>query len=289
MDARSYTHLTAPTQYVEANGTRFAYRRFGNPKGVPLLFVAHLMANMDDWDPAIIDGLARGREVILFDNTGVGGSTGETPNTFAQMAVDALAFADALGLSTIDVLGFSIGSMVAQEIALQAPELVRRLVLVGSGPRNGDHIPLTAQSEVIFSATYANPDDMWLDALFSSSPASRAAGHAYFARRDARVVNRDVPVDPRVQQAQFAAFFEWGQPSPKYGQRFEYLQDIRMPVLVVNGKADIIVDPENSMVLTQLLPNAQLILYPDSAHGSLFQYPQLFVEHTAIFLHGEAL
>jgi pimeloyl-ACP methyl ester carboxylesterase len=276
------THRTAPTQFVEANGIRFAYRRFGNKRGVPLVFNQHLMGNMDSWDPAITDGLALGREVILFNNAGVGSSSGEVPHTFAEMAWNAGEFIEALGLTRVDVLGFSIGSMVAQEIALQRPQLVRKLVIVGSGPRNGDGIPLNPKSEAIFSAKYNDPDDFWLKGLFAETDSSRAAGRAFFKRRDARTEDRDIPASQAVQTAQFAAFQEWGEPK---GQRFEYLQDIKMPVLVVNGNADVIVYPENSMVLAQNIPNAQLILYPDSAHGALFQYPRLFVEHTAIFLH----
>jgi pimeloyl-ACP methyl ester carboxylesterase len=270
-----------------ANGIRFAYRRFGNTRGVPLVFHQHLMGNMDSWDPVITDGLALGREVILFNNAGVGSSSGTVPETFAEMARDASVFMDGLGLFRADVLGFSIGSMVAQELALQRPDLVRRLVLVGSGPRNGDDIPLTPKSQVLFSTAYADPDDFWMDGLFTSSESSRAAGREFFKRRDARSENRDTPVLTTVQAAQFAAFQEWGQPSGLYSQRFQYLKHIRMPVLVVNGESDIIVNPENSYVLSENLPNAHLTIYPDAAHGSLFQYPRLFVEHTAIFLHGD--
>jgi pimeloyl-ACP methyl ester carboxylesterase len=146
-----YTHHTAPTQFVETNGIRFAYRRFGNNNGVPLVFNQHLMGNLDSWDPAVTDGLAREREVILFNNAGVASSTGVVPRTFSEMATNAGHFIDALELSQVDVLGFSIGSMVAQMIALQRPQLVCRLILVGSGPRNGENVLLTPESQEIFS------------------------------------------------------------------------------------------------------------------------------------------
>ncbi len=189
----NYSHHTAPTRFVEAKGIRFAYRRFGKQGGVPLVFIPHILGNLDSWDPSVTDGLAQGREVILFNNAGVASSSGEVPDTFAQMAKSAGAFVDALGLATVDVLGFSIGSMIAQNVALERPDLVRRLVLVGSGPRNGDGIPLTPESQAIFTNKYGNLDDFWIDGFFTASPESQAAGRAFLKRRDARVDNRDTP------------------------------------------------------------------------------------------------
>jgi pimeloyl-ACP methyl ester carboxylesterase len=279
----SLTHHTVPTQFVEANGIRFAYRRFGKKEGVPLVFIPHILGNLDSWDPSVTDGLAQGREVILFDNAGIGSSTGEVPRTFAAMARDAGLFIDALGLTKIDVLGFSIGSMIAQNVALERPDLVRKLVIVGSGPRNGDGIPLTPESQAIFTNKYGNLDDFWIDGFFTSSPESQAAGRAFLKRRDARVEDRDALINDKVQPAQFAALQEWGNP---IGERFAYLKNIKIPVLIVGGKSDIIFYTINSFYLEQNLPSAQLIVYPDAAHGSLFQYPELFVEHTAIFLRG---
>jgi pimeloyl-ACP methyl ester carboxylesterase len=278
-----FTHDTAPTQFVDANGIRFAYRRFGRKGGVPLVFNPHILGNMDSWDPSVTDGLAEDREVILFDNAGISSSTGDVSRTFAGMARNAGIFIDALSLPQVDILGFSIGSMVAQMIAHDRPDIVRKLVIVGSGPRNGDGIPLTQESQAIFTNKYGNEDDFWIDGFFTASVASQAAGRAFLKRRDARVVDRDVPITDKVQPAQFAALQEWATP---IGERFAYLAKITVPVLIVGGKSDIIFYTINSLHLEQHLPNAQLIIYPDSAHGSLFQYPRLFVEHTGMFLRG---
>ena len=276
-----FTHRTAPTQFIACKGVPYAYRRFGKADGVPLLFNQHLMGNMDSWDPAVTDGLAQSREVILFDNAGVGSSGGEVPFTFAGMADCAADFVNALGLRQIDVLGFSIGSMVSQMIALAIPERVRKLILVGSGPRNGDCMPLTPEAQVIFETKYANADDFWLDGFFTHKPVSRKAGHDFLERRDARTKDRDTPPSDKVLAAQWAAFMEWGEPQ---GERFAYLKNIQQPTLVIHGQEDIIVYTSNSVHLKECLPNAQLIIYPEAAHGSLFQYPDLFVEHVTEFL-----
>jgi pimeloyl-ACP methyl ester carboxylesterase len=279
----NFTHHTATTQFVEANGIRFAYRRFGKQGGTPLVFIPHILGNLDSWDPSVTDGFAQDREVILFNNEGVASSSGTVPTTFAEMAKSAGVFIDAMGLKEVDVLGFSIGSMIAQNVALERPDLVRKLVIVGSAPRNGDGIPLTPESQVIFTNKYGNLDDFWIDGFFTASPESQAAGRAFLKRRDARVENRDVAISDKVQPAQFAALQEWGKPK---GERFTYLKEIKIPVLIVGGKSDIIFYTINSFYLEQNLPNAQLIIYPDAAHGSLCQYPALFVEHTSIFLRG---
>src|ERR1700758_4950426 len=180
----TYTHDTAPTQYVEANGVRYAYRRFGKAGGVPIVLNVHFRGTMDHWDPAVTDGLARNREVILFDNAGIGASSGETPTSIPAMATDAIAFIKALGIGKADILGYSVGGKVAQEIAVQAPELVRKLVLVGTGPRGAD--TAASKSAEIFSATYDPPEHLWIAAHFSSSPAGRAAGLAYLERKHRR-------------------------------------------------------------------------------------------------------
>jgi pimeloyl-ACP methyl ester carboxylesterase len=277
-----HTHQTAPTQFIEARGIRFAYRRFGKPDGVPLVFNQHFTGTMDHWDPAVTDGLATEREIILFNNAGVSSSSGEVPTSFERMAANAVSFIKALGLTKVDVLGFSIGGFVAQEIALQAPDLVRRLVLVGTGPRGGEGMAtLTPEAQEIFGAAYDEPDHLWLRVHFTKSEKSQAAGREFLKRFRLRAQNRDPEVNEKVAPAQIEAISEWGAPQEK---PFEYLKSIRQPALVVNGGKDVIIYSVNSFILQQQLPNAELILYPDANHGSQYQYPKRFVQHVSTFL-----
>lgn len=289
---RNYTHQTAPTQYVEANGIRFAYRRFGNAGGLPLVFNQHYTGTMDYWDPGVTDGLARNREVILFNNAGVASSSGDVPTTIQAMGTNAIAFIKALGLNKIDVLGFSIGGMIAQEIAVQAPNLVRRLMLIGTGLRGGEGIaPMTDAAAKIFGATYDPPENLWLAVHFTPSPSSQAAGREFLKRKHLRKDNRDPEVNEKVGPAQIEALNKYGV---KYEGVFDYLKNIHQPTLVVNGNNDVIAPTVNSFTLKQYLPNAELILYPDSNHGSFYQYHELFVEQANRFLswtlqHAESL
>ena len=278
----TYTHQTAPTQFIKANGIQFAYRRFGKPGGLPLVFNMHFTGTMDHWDPAVTDGFARDREVVLFNNAGVSSSSGEVPTSVEEMAANAVAFIKALRLDQVDLLGFSLGGLIAQEVAITTPKLVRRLVLVGTGPRGGEGMAtLTPEAQAVFSGKYENPDHVWLGAFFTPSKASQAAGHQYLRRFRLRTDGRDPEVNEKVAPAQLQALNRWGAPREA---PYEYLKQIAQSTLVVNGSNDVLVYTVNSFILQQNIPDAQLILYPDSNHGSQYQYPELFVRHVSMFL-----
>jgi pimeloyl-ACP methyl ester carboxylesterase len=274
LSSSGLTHDTAPTRFVDADGIRFAYRRFGNPIGTSIVLLQHFMGNLDNYDPAITDALAEGREVILTDNAGVGLSTGVAPETVAGMARDAASLIDALGLEQVDLFGFSMGGYVAQQIVVDRPELVRRLVLVGTGPRGGDGMgQLAPDTAPLFGNAYDPQDLMWLPIFFSRSEASQATGRRFLERIRARTEDRDAPVSETTVAAHLAAAREWGAAAPG---SFDYLKGITHPTLVVNGSNDIVVPTINSYILQQNLPNAELILFPDSNHGSHFQFTQSF-------------
>jgi pimeloyl-ACP methyl ester carboxylesterase len=274
----TYSHETAPTQYVEANGIRFAYRRFGKAGGVPLVFNQHYTGTMDYWDPAVTDGLGQSREVILFNNAGVSSSSGKTPSTFQEMGANAITFIRALGLKQVDVLGISIGGFVAQEIALQGGELVRKVILVGTGHRGND---MTAsRSAEIFAGSYDPPEHLWLAVHFKPTETSQKAGLAFLEGK-LRRQDRDPEVSEQTVAAQGEAIGKWITPDEN---ALDYLKSIKQPTLIAQGSDDAIIPTAHSLTLQQNLPNAQLIIYPDSGHGSIYQYPELFVAHATLFL-----
>jgi pimeloyl-ACP methyl ester carboxylesterase len=276
------TAASAPTRFVDANGIRFAYRRFGNPIGTPIVLLQHFMGNLDNYDPAITDALGQGREVILTDNAAVGLSTGEAPDTVAGMARDAASLIDALGLEHVDLFGFSMGGYVAQQLVVDRPKLVRRLILVGTGPRGGDGMAqLAPDTAPLFGKVYDPQDLMWLPIFFSASDASQAAGHRFLERIRARTEERDAPVSEATVAAHSAAAREWGAAARG---SFDYLKEITQPALVVNGSDDIVVPTINSYILQQNLLNAELILFPDSNHGSHFQFTDSFNRYATDFL-----
>jgi pimeloyl-ACP methyl ester carboxylesterase len=274
----NYSHETAPTQFVETQGIRYAYRRFGQPGTVPLLFLEYFNSNMDGWDPAVTNGLATDHEVILFDNAGVAASGGETTNTVMETTPHCVAFCRALGLEAINIVGFSLGGMIAQQLALDHPDLVRRLILLGTAPRGGEGLTFTELS----SEEQTDPVAFLLGAFFSPSEASQEAGREYLKRLESRKEDRDLPVSRNSVVAQLAAIREWGT-IPATG-RYSTLKDITHPTLIVHGNKDIVVPPINAFILAEHLPNAQLIVYSDSSHGAQYQHAKIFLEHVELFL-----
>jgi pimeloyl-ACP methyl ester carboxylesterase len=276
----NYTHETVPTQVVEANGIRYAYRRFGKPGTIPLLFLQYFNSNMDGWDPDVTNSLAADHEVILFDNAGVGASGAKTPHMVAEMTKHCVAFCRALGLKQIHVVGFSLGGMIGQLLSLEHPQLVGRLILLGTGPRGGEDMTFAELSP----EEQADPVAFLLAAFFSPSQASQAAGREYVKRLESRKNDRDLPVSRDSAVAQLAAIREWGT-IPAAG-RYAALKSITHPTLIVHGNKDIVVTPINAFILAEHLPNAQLIMYPDASHGAYSQYAENFLENARLFLSG---
>jgi pimeloyl-ACP methyl ester carboxylesterase len=251
-----------------ANGVDYAYRSLGDGT-IPLVLLQHFRGNLDNWDPALIDALTSDRRVITLDNAGVGGSTGRTPSTFTQMAIDAIAFLDAMELGRVDLLGFSIGSFVAQEIALIRPALVRRLVLASSAPQGASGMHGWAP-EVIgaVGAPAPNPDG-YLGVFFTGSEASHRSGVEVLGRLTARHEDRDAPTTWDTRQAQYDAVCAWG--IADHG-RLQRLEAIDKPVFIANGDSDSMILPRYSYLLAGLISHARVKIYPDAAHGFLFQH-----------------
>jgi pimeloyl-ACP methyl ester carboxylesterase len=285
--SKSGSNSTAPTQFLETNGLRYAYRRFGNSSGRPLLFLQHFTGTLDNWDPAVTDPLASSREVILFDNAGIGGSTGDVPGTMAEMANHVLAFLDGLGIASCDVLGFSLGGVLAQQMAQDRPSIIRRMILVGTAPRGGEDIMHLEKPSL--AKPLQDPGNKGYAVLqkifFAPSASSQAAGEAFIARLMQRKDDRDPPSGPKVAGAQLAAFREWERFT---GERFADLKGIHHPTLVVQGFEDEMIPVRNSYWLAENLPNAVLLVYPDAGHGSLFQYADSFTKNAASFLSSDS-
>jgi pimeloyl-ACP methyl ester carboxylesterase len=282
--AKDETQQTAPNLFVESNGIRYAYRRLGASEGIPLVFLMHFRGTMDSWDPAVVDPLAKHRPVILFGNAGIGLSGGEAPKSIEAMAGHVETFLDALKLKTVDLLGFSIGGYIAQQVALDRPGLVRRLILVGTGPQGGEEMAHFSPEVRAVVSKAAGADASLPILFFAPSERSQAAARAFLSRLAARTAEREPQVTPQAAQAQIAALIAWG--TPPEGNRYGRLAELKLPVLVVNGNHDIMIPTINSYILAQHLPDAKLIIYPDAGHGSLFQYHEDFVDEVSRFLQA---
>ena len=276
------THITAPTRFVEVDGTRFAYRRWGNTGTgqPPLFFLQHFRGGMDNWDPIMTDGLAAGREVILFNGRGIA-SSGGTPRTrIEHMADDAAAVIRALGLTKVDVLGFSLGGFQAQDLTRRHPALVRKLMLLGTGPRGGNP---DSEPGVLEAAPRPVPTvEDFLYLFFGRSDAAVKAGRDFWARRHLRK-DQDPPSSPAVTQAQIEANMYY-LPKLDAGDPFAHLRVIKQPTFILNGVHDVMIPSINSWHMAQNIPNAQLFIYPDAGHAAQFQFPERFLKHAIQFL-----
>jgi pimeloyl-ACP methyl ester carboxylesterase len=274
-----------PNKLVSAaNGIDYAYRDTGDG-AVPLVLLQHFRGNLDNWDPALIDALASTRRVVTFDNVGVGGSTGTTPNAIQQMAHDAITFVTALELGQVDILGFSIGSFIAQEIALARPAIVRRLILASSAPQGAAGMHGWAPDVIGAIGTPQTSPEEYLDVFFAPSPASRQAGKDALQRMYARTQDRDAATTWATREAQYDAVCTWGIPNHSLLQR---VSAIDVPVFVANGDADPMILPHYSYLLAGLIPQARVKIYPDAAHGFLFQHYAEFASDVDTFLGGPA-
>jgi pimeloyl-ACP methyl ester carboxylesterase len=277
--ALNTTWQTAPTHTIKAGGVEFAYRQLGPSTGVPVVFLTHLAAVVDNWDPRVVDGIAAKHRVITFDNRGVGASSGATPTTIEEMARDAVTFIRALGLDQVDLFGFSMGGMIAQVIAQQQPQLVRKMIIAGTGPAGGEGIDKMTRITYLDTArgllTRQDPKQFL---FFTRTPNGRRAGKEFLARLEERTNDRDKAISVRSFRAQLKAIHRWGQQKPAD------LASIHQPVLVMNGDSDKMVPTKNTVDLDRRLPNSQLVIYPDAGHGGVFQFHKDFVKRALEFL-----
>jgi pimeloyl-ACP methyl ester carboxylesterase len=272
-------HQTAKTKFVEANGTRYAYRVLGNKTGIPLVLLPGSFSNMDEWDPSVTNGLAQQYKVILFDNKGVGATNGKTPDNIADMAKDAVVFIKALGYSKVNLVGWSMGGMITQQILLTEPQLVNKIILIGTGAKGAQGL-----SEVgarVTEVSKLSPPEQLLHLLFAPSDNSQQLGKLALGRMFKRQVDRDPETTNETNIAQITAVVGWAQPNTG---AFDELKSIKQPALIVAGRYDILIPVVNAFNLYQNLPNAQLSLYPDAGHGVILQYPDQFLQEAISFL-----
>jgi len=273
------SYRDAPTRTVSAGGVAFAYRELGPKTGVPVVFLTHLAAVLDNWDPRVVDGIAAQHRVITFDNRGVGATTGTTPKSIQAMAADAVTFIRALGLTKVDLLGFSMGGMVAQVIAQAEPGLVRKLIIAGTGPAGGEGIKnVTRISNLDTVRALLTLQDPKQFLFFTRTPNGKRAGKEFLARLKERKNDRDKPIALKAYVAQLKAIHRWGLEKPSD------LSVIKQPVLVANGDHDRMVPTKNTHDLARRLPGSELVIYPDAGHGGIFQFHAQFVVKALEFL-----
>ena len=277
----SETYIHAPNKSIRtANGITYVYRELGEKIGIPIVFLTHLSANLDNWDPRIIDGIAKQHWVISFDNTGVGLSSGQVPGTIKEMAEDAIDFIKALGFKQIDILSFSMGGMIAQELLELEPTLIRKVILTGTGPRGGKGIEnVTKISNQDLVRAIFTLKDVKTYLFFTRTSNGKKKAKEFLARIKERKQNRDKMVSLKGYYTQLKAINRWGKSTPAD------LSKIKQPILVVNGEADRMVPTENSYDLVQRLPNSKLVIYKDAGHGAIFQYHEEFTKEVLAFLN----
>ncbi|TKC62226.1 alpha/beta hydrolase [Pedobacter hiemivivus] len=275
-------HQTAVTKFIEASGNKYAYRSFGRKKGIPIVLFQHFTGTMDNWDPTLTNGLAKYFHVILFDNKGIGGSGGQTPDNIEAMAKDAISFINALGYEKINILGFSMGGFIAQQIVFKEPKLVNKLILAGTSHKGGEN--LTVLVKDLEESANMSPDEQKLFMFYSPSQTSQASGQQSLKRINRRQIDRDPDTKLASIQSQLKSILGWAMTDEN---SITQLKKIKQPVLVVNGNNDIVVPTINSYILFQNIPNAKLSLYPDSGHGAIFEYADLFLAEAIPFLKAE--
>lgn len=277
----SETYIHAPNKSIRtANGITYVYRELGGKTGIPIVFFTHLSANLDNWDPRIIDGIAKQHWVITFDNTGVGLSSGQVPGTIKEMAEDAIDFIKALGFKQIDILSFSMGGMIAQELLELEPTLIRKVILTGTGPRGGKGIEnVTKISNQDLVRAIFTLKDVKTYLFFTRTSNGKKKAKEFLARIKERKQNRDKMISLKGYYTQLKAINRWGKSTPAD------LSKIKQPILVVNGEADRMVPTENSYELVQRLPNSKLVIYKDAGHGAIFQYHEEFTKEVLAFLN----
>ncbi|WP_228704579.1 alpha/beta fold hydrolase [Acinetobacter piscicola] len=280
MTEKQYQWTTVPTQFISADGINFAYREYGQQNGgTPIIFLNHLAAVLDNWDPRIIDGIAAKHHVVIFDNRGVGASTGEPAKSIEQMADDAITFIQAKGFKQVDLFGFSMGGMISQEIVLKQPNLIRKMILSGTGPAGGTGISIVGRVsnwDLVRGMTTHQDPKVYL--FFTRTDNGKAAAKEFVQRINERTENRDKEITISAYRAQLKALKKWGNKKPAD------LSVIQQPVLVANGDYDRMVPTVNTYDLAKRLPNSSLIIYPDAGHGGIFQFNQDFVKQSLTFL-----